>query len=87
MLVLSACGSKQASEENRYSGLLKPTGITSYQYGTHRLETKDTFYALKSEKINLEEYENERIEITATPVKGYPVDGGPVYLNVTRIHP
>jgi len=85
LLIQSACGSVNTDDEQQYSGILKPAGITSYQYGTHRLETNDTFYALKSDQIDLKDYEDEKVNITASEIQGYPVDGGPIYLDVKKV--
>ncbi|MCB7482039.1 hypothetical protein [Christiangramia sediminis] len=85
LLIQSACGSVNTDDAQQYSGILKPAGITSYQYGTHRLETSDTFYALKSDQIDLKVYEDEKVTITASKIQGYPVDGGPVYLDVKNV--
>ncbi|MBZ9628852.1 hypothetical protein LB450_12125 [Psychroflexus sp. CAK1W] len=70
---------------SEYKGLLQAQGITSYQYGTHTLQTKDSLYALKSERINLDNYIGKTITLTAEPIEGYPVDGGPGYLNVIGV--
>ncbi len=76
---------EQQDDSGTYSGTIEATGITSYQYGTHTLQTDNEFYALKSEVINLSDYEGKSVTITAKRVEGYPVDGGPVYLNVQKI--
>ncbi|NEV93983.1 hypothetical protein G3567_07465 [Psychroflexus sp. YR1-1] len=68
-----------------YTGLLQAQGITSYQYGTHTLQTEDALYALKSERVDLDEYIGKTITLTAEPIEGYPVDGGPTYLNVIGV--
>ncbi|TBW27089.1 hypothetical protein [Gramella sp. KN1008] len=85
ILFSTSCGSGNTSEGEQYSGTIEPAGITSYQYGTHRLETTDNFYALKSDIVDLGQYEGQKVSITATKIEGYPVDGGPVYLNVTKV--
>ena len=78
-------GNMAQGEGSEYTGLIEASGITSYQYGTHTLQTDNDFYALKSDSIDLSIYEGERITIKANTVEGYPVDGGPVYLNVTEV--
>ncbi|GAA4311280.1 hypothetical protein GCM10023115_33140 [Pontixanthobacter gangjinensis] len=85
LAVQSSCGSLNPEKSKQYSGIIKPAGITTYQYGTHRLETKGAFYALRSDSIDLEQYEDQKVKITATRIKGYPVDGGPVFLEVTKV--
>ena len=84
ILFSSGCGSGNA-EGQSYSGTIEATGITSYQYGTHTLESGDEFYALKSETVDLSQYEGKNVTLHATKIEGYPVDGGPVYLNVTKV--
>lgn len=66
-------------------GKIEQQGITSYQYGTHTITASDDFYALRSEKVNLDEYVGEEITIYAKKVEGYPVDNGPVYLEVEKV--
>ena len=82
-----SCGTGSPSRENgdRYSGIIEPAGTTTYQYGTHRLQTSNDYYALTSETIDLSEYEGEQVVIYAETIEGYPVDGGPVYLRVLKI--
>ncbi|SDG64486.1 hypothetical protein [Psychroflexus sediminis] len=70
---------------SEYTGLLQAQGITSYQYGTHTLQTKDSLYALMSERVDLDDYIGKTITLTAEPIEGYPVDGGPDYLKVIGV--
>lgn len=72
-------------QTQEYSGTIQAAGITTYQYGTHRLDTDTNFYALKSDQIDLQEYEGENVTITATKIQGYPVENGTIYLNVKKI--
>lgn len=86
VLLSTSCGSGNTSKDEQYSGVIEEAGITSYQYGTHTLETQNNeFYALKSDSVNLEEYEGRKVSITASKIEGYPVDGGPVYLHVNTV--
>ena len=85
-LLIVACKSSDSGETGRqYSGIIEPAGITTYQYGTHRLQTENDFYALTSDSVNLTNYEGEKVKLTASQIEGYPVDGGPVYLRVTKV--
>lgn len=79
------CGSGNTDATEEYSGIIEPAGITSYQYGTHTLQSGEEFYALKSDTVNLADYEGREVTITARKIDGYPVDGGPVYLNVEEV--
>lgn len=67
------------------TGVIEQQGITTYQYGTHTLSNEETFYALKSDVVNLDEYLNEEITIIAKKLEGYPVDGGPDFLLVQEV--
>ncbi|MCH4822308.1 hypothetical protein ML462_03905 [Gramella lutea] len=89
MFFLTSCGSSKdnsgVKNENQYTGIIEPAGVTTYQYGTHRLQTKSTYYALRSESIDLSVYEDQKVTVTATEVEGYPLEGGPIYLEVESI--
>jgi hypothetical protein len=65
------------------TGVLERQGITAYQYGTHAItdEASGTRYALRS-YLDLDGYVGQRVTVTGTPV-----DGGPVYLEVTKVEP
>lgn len=79
-------GDKQEDPDQlTVSGLIEAQGMTSYQYGTHTLTNEETFYALKSETVDLDEYINKEVTITAQKISGYPLSGGPEYLLVLEI--
>ena len=60
--------------------------ITYYQYGTHVLNSEEDFYALKSEKLNLDEFIGKEVKVSGSKIEGYPVDGGPDYILVTEVN-
>lgn len=84
-MILNSCSSGNTNEANMYTGVIQPAGITSYQYGTHTLQTIDSLYAIKSDSIDLQPFETKEVTIQANKIDGYPVDGGPVYLNVLEV--
>lgn len=88
-LVLVACSSQKNDYDSKtisqYTGFIDKQETTSYQYGTHILNTEAALYALKSETEDLDNYVGETISLTAELVDGYPVDGGPIYLNVIKV--
>jgi len=86
LLLQTGCSSGNIDNKSLYAGIIQPTGITSYQYGTHILDTEDGFYALKSNAIDLNKYVDQKVKIKATQIQGYPVDGGPIYLLVTKVN-
>ncbi|HLZ58180.1 MAG TPA: hypothetical protein VKR06_14660 [Ktedonosporobacter sp.] len=69
------------------TGIIQPIGVTTYMYGTHRLinQSGNTLYALRSRTLNLGQYIGKYVQITAMLVPGYPIDGGPSYLDVQTI--
>ena len=67
------------------TGSIAQQGMTSYQYGTHTITNEETFYALKSDKVNLDDYLGETVTIVAKKISGYPLDGGPDFLMVLEI--
>ncbi|APG60679.1 hypothetical protein [Christiangramia salexigens] len=85
LLFSLACASSSQEEINEYSGTIESVGMTSYQYGTHTLEVGEAFYALKSDTVDLGNFVGKTVTIKATKVPGYPIDGGPIYLNVISI--
>ena len=90
VIILSACQKEDVApvEElaaNELRGLVAKQGITTYQYGTHTFSTEENFYALRSETVVLDAYEGETIVIVYEKIDGYPVDGGPEYLNVIKV--
>ena len=62
-------------------------GITTYMYGTHVLtnDLGQTLYALRSKSLVLDDYIGQSVEISGIKVQGYPVDGGPDFLEVSEI--
>ena len=65
-------------------GVIKKQGITTYQYGTHILKGNKN-YALKSKTIILDNYLEKRVKIIGKAVSGYPIEGGPLYIDVINI--
>lgn len=70
------------------SGIIQQQGITTYQYGTHILVdvNGNTLYALKSDVLPLNKYMGRKVQLQGVPVEGYPLEGGPDYLEVVTIH-
>jgi hypothetical protein len=68
-------------------GTILKKGTTSYMYGTHILVNADgvTLYALKSENLNLDDFIGKKRIVKGDLIKGYPIDGGPDYLNVKKV--
>ena len=79
---LVACKSSDVDANAfQVTGILQKQGITNYQYGTHILAG----YALRSNVIVLDDYVNQNVTIIGRKIEGYPLSGGPEYLEVTHI--
>ncbi|MFT4523674.1 MAG: hypothetical protein ACI8ZN_002629 [Bacteroidia bacterium] len=77
-LILISCNNDdQDSKIVEAHGALEQQGITTYQYGTHTISK----YALRSAAINLDKY----VTVFGTKVEGYPLDGDPDFLEVTKV--
>lgn len=63
------------------NGVIQKQGVTTYQYGTHVISG----YALRSSSIDLDDYINQNVTIVGYKIVGYPVDGGPDYIEVEQI--
>ncbi len=68
-------------------GTIQHPGMTTYMYGTHILVdlSGQTAYALRSSSLDLSAYVNRFVDITGKKVSGYPLEGGPVLLDVETI--
>ncbi len=69
----------------QFKGLLKKQEVTTYQYGTHTISLEGKTYALKSSTINLDTHVNKTVTVKGTKVAGYPVDGGPEFIDVKEV--
>ena len=90
-ITLVACGSKE-DVSKQYSGTaegaIQRAGTTTYNYGTHILVDDDgkTLYALTSDTLNLDEYADIiKVIVKGDLIRGYPVEGGPEYLEVKEV--
>lgn len=70
-------------------GQLERAGSTRYQYGSHVLVPpgdRDIRFVLRSETVQLREYEGQHVRITASLVEGYsPNEEDPKLLDVFSI--
>jgi len=88
LIFLFACESLFDSNDSiSSSGKIKKIEVSTWQYGTHILNDSEgkPIYALKSSSINLGLYEAKVVKISGEKIDGYPVDGGPEYIEVTKI--
>lgn len=68
-------------ESIEVSGTIQKQEMTTYQYGTHTISG----YALRSSSILLDDYIDQQATIVGKKIEGYPVDGGPDFLEVELI--
>lgn len=85
LLFLTSTCEKNDQDLMELKGMVEQQGITSYQYGTHTLTAGDDLYALRSEKVDLDEYIGKEVRVYGEKVEGYPVDGGPEFLEVEKV--
>ena len=87
-LFFFACDSSvDSAEKQNQIGVIHKIETSTWMYGTHTLNNSDgkPIYALTSSTIDLNNFENKEVRIFGNLIDGYPVDGGPQYLNVTSI--
>ena len=63
------------------TGKIQQQGMTTYQYGTHVMAG----YALRSGTIDLDKYIGQTVTLVGYRIEGYPIDGGPDFLEVEKI--
>jgi hypothetical protein len=87
ILISVATSCKKNDDVIQLKGTLQAQGITTYMYGTHVLNNNvgQTLYALRSNSVKLDNYIGKNVEISGSKVDGYPLDGGPDYLEVSKI--
>jgi len=89
--ILGGCSSHKIKENNdtvTRSGILTKIEMSSWMYGSHLLsdDTGKPLTALKKdETFEFDKYQGEKVEVTGKIIEGYPVDGGPEYLEVESI--
>lgn len=56
-------------------------------YGTHVLVDGNgrILYALKSNRLDLDRYVGKEVTVSGELIGGYPVEGGPEYMNVDKL--
>lgn len=81
----ATCSSTTQKDTMEITGIIEPQGITAYQYGTHTISNDDTFYAIKSEVVDLDDYVGKTVTVKAEKIEGYPLEGGPDYLLILKI--
>ena len=87
IVLFFSCNKDLENNPTKISGIVSAQGISTYQYGTHILtdDNGNLLYALRSNCTNLDKYLNKNVEIKGRKIKGYPVSGGPEYLEVSNV--
>lgn len=84
----AGCSSMKSSKDGdtvSLNGKIEKIGMTTYQYGTHTIQSNQKTYALKSSSLNLDNYENKAVEVIGKKVPGYPVENGPELIEVSSV--
>jgi hypothetical protein len=55
-------------------------------YGPHTIINEEKLHAIISTKINIQDYKNQTLTIYRNKIIGYPVDGGPMFVDVKRVN-
>jgi hypothetical protein len=65
-------------------GIVRKQGMTTYQYGDFILIHRDghTVCAMRNGEVRLEDWIGQYVEIKGATIPGYPIDGGPEYVEV-----
>lgn len=87
-LSIAGCSSMKSSKDGdtvSLNGKIEKAGMTTYQYGTHTIQSNQKTYALKSSSLNLDNYENKEVEVIGKKVPGYPVENGPELIEVSSV--
>lgn len=71
--------------EIEFTGTIKQIKASYYQYGSYSISNEGTFYALKCDRVDLNNYLNQEVTILAKKIEGYPLEGGPIYLRVLEV--
>lgn len=82
IVALNSCS--KSDQSISFTGKIEKQGMTTYQYGTHTISNGTSTYALRSSAIKLENFEGKNTTITAKKIAGYPIEGGPDFLEVTK---
>lgn len=81
-MAFASCSKRDMDPDRvEVSGTVYEQGITTYQYGTHGISG----YALRSSSVPLNDHVGAEVTVVGYKVDGYPVDGGPEFLEVVAI--
>lgn len=84
-VLATGCTNDPVDYEVVVTGTIEQQGITTYQYGTHVIGNSSEFYALRSSAVDLDDYVGMEVTVYGDLVDGYPITGGPDYVDVKRV--
>ena len=88
LIGISACSKEDGlGDKVTETGTIKLLEASTFQYGSHILVDSqyNMLYALRSDKLNLNNYNDQNVKIVGNLIEGYPVDGGPDFVEVKAI--
>ena len=88
VVIVSGCSTLKKSSKLRVvtlTGTIEEIGMTTFQYGTHKIKTKHNTYALRSDRTDLNAFVGKQVILKGTKVTGYPLEGGPELLEVSSV--
>lgn len=88
LIALGGCTSNRSRDLRvKRGGVLTIVQMSTWMYGTHILsdDTGKPLTALDSQKINLDMYQGQKVEVQGILKNGYPIDSGPEFLEVKTI--
>ncbi|KKX48297.1 MULTISPECIES: hypothetical protein [Sphingobacterium] len=85
--LLSGCTMKKTGGMSTIvlTGEITPLGMTTFQYGTHKINSENKTYALQSSRVKLDEFVNKSVTLKGKKVLGYPIESGPELIEVSEI--
>lgn len=84
--LIASYGCKKDVETITAMGSIEKLDASFSAYGTHMLVGKNSFLALKSEKINLNHFMNKPVCIVGEILDGYPLNDGPKLIEVMVVY-
>lgn len=85
----ASCSTVKSGDKNsvQLTGKIEPLGMSTFQYGSHTIQSSGKTYALKSNTVDLNGFTGKEVTVKGSNVAGYPVENGPDLIEVTQVIP